>query len=72
MEVPKKIDKLLKQRTKLAKELSIVSDQIDQWLIDNNFYLCDELLKDSTITGCMIYCEPKIAESNIRQAIENK
>lgn len=72
MEVPKKIDKLLKQRTKLAEELSAVSVQIVQWLYDNNFDLCDELLKDSAITGCMIYCEPQNAESNVRQAIENK
>lgn len=70
MKIPKYIDKLIERRMKLAFELMDVSAQLDNWLEKNDFDLVK--MTEYTITGCMIYCEPDVAASNLRQDILNK
>lgn len=70
MKIPKYIDKLIERRMKLAYELMDVSSQLDSWLENNDFDLSE--LSDYTCTGCMIYCEPDAAASNLRQDILDK
>lgn len=70
MKIPKYIDKLIERRMKLAFELMDVSTQLDNWLEKNGFDLSE--MSDYTITGCMIYCEPAAAASNVRRDILNK
>ncbi len=70
--MPEMIDQKLKQRTELANELMSVGSEIDAWLMGNGFDLESPKLKDATLTGAMIYCEPKNAEKVVREAIESK
>lgn len=70
MKIPKYIDKLIERRMKLAYELMDVSSQLDSWLENNDFDLFE--LSEYTRTGCMIYCEPDAAASNLRQDILDK
>lgn len=68
MKIPKCIDKLIKRRTKLAERLMEVCTELDDWL-DKNDIECDG---DYTRTGCMIYCEPIVAEKCVREDILQK
>ncbi len=69
MQIPKKVDRLLKKRTKLAQELQTVSSEVDGWLEANGFNLMDNSISDAVLTGAMIYCEPGNAEEVVRRAI---
>lgn len=42
------------------------------WLEENGADLTDADLRDSTISGCMIYCEPDTAKTNVMEYIEKK
>lgn len=70
MKIPKYVDKLIERRMKLAFELMAVSSQLDDWLEKNGFNSME--MSDYTYTGCMIYCEPDVAASNVRRDILNK
>ena len=72
MEMPKKIQKLIERRERLALELMQVSSELDSWLETNGADLTDSDLTDSTITGVMIYCEPGNARINVENYIKNK
>lgn len=72
MKINKNIDDLLTRRRKYAEKLEAVSTELDDWLENNGADLLDDDLRDSTITGCMIYAEPSNAEYNVREYIENK
>ena len=72
MKIPKKILKLLDKREKLAMELISATAEMDRWLIDKGADLTDDDLKDSVLSGCMIYCEPGSAKLNVKKYIENK
>ncbi len=52
----------------LAERLAEVSAELDDWL-DKNGIECDG---DYTRTGCMIYCEPPVAERCVREDILRK
>ena len=66
MKIPKYIDKLLTQRTKLAIKLDNTCRKIDAWIIANNIDV------DSSCcgTGVEIYAFPVTAEEEVRRAIE--
>ena len=72
MEIPKKIQKLIEKREKLALELMEVTSTLDSWLEENGADLTDSDLTDSTLTGCMLYCEPGNARINVEDYIKNK
>ena len=72
MKIPKKIDELLKRRTRLAIQLSEVSDDLDKWLENKGFDLDESPLNDVTLSGVMIYVEPHTSEETVRQEIERK
>lgn len=72
MEIPKKVQKLLDRREQLAEELMSVTNELDSWLINNGADLTDSDLADSTLTGCMIYCEPGNARINVEDYIKNR
>lgn len=69
MKIPKYIDRLIERRMKLAYELMSVSSDLETWLEDKGFDLSS--MSDYTLTGCMIYCEPDAAASNVRNDILN-
>lgn len=68
MKIPKYVDKLIVRRRILAERLAEVSTELDDWL-DKNGIECDG---DYTRTGCMIYCEPPVAEQCVRKDILRK
>lgn len=72
MNIPKKIQRLLDRRYKLAMDLMSISCDLDSWLEKNGADLMDADLVDSTVTGCMIYCEPCNAKSAVEKYIQNK
>ena len=72
MEIPKKVQKLLDRREQLAEELIGVTNELDSWLINNGADLTDSDLADSTLSGCMIYCEPGNAKINVEDYIKNR
>nr|DAY49516.1 MAG TPA: hypothetical protein [Caudoviricetes sp.] len=58
MKIPKRVQNLLDRREKLAMNLMSVSSELDTWLEKNGADFMDSDLVNSTLTGCMIYCEP--------------
>lgn len=72
MKIPKKIQILLDRRELLACQLIETCSELDTWLEKNGADLTDTDLCDSTITGCMIYCEPGNAKTNVMDYIEKK
>ena len=72
MEIPNKIQKLIEKRERLALELMEVSTKVDSWLEANGADLTDSDLTSSTLTGCMIYCEPGSARINVEDYIRDK
>ena len=72
MKIPKKIEKLLDRRERLAFQLAEASSQLDDWLENHGANLCDSRLVDCTITGCMIYVEPTNAKECVRAYIESE
>ena len=68
MKIPKYIDNLLKQRTRLSVRLMIASTELDEWL-DKNDIEPDEACYH---TGVCIYTEPDNAEQDVREAILRK
>ena len=72
MKIPKKIQTLLNRRERLALQLNNICRQLDAWLEKNGADLTDADLCDSTLTGCLIYCEPYNAKASVMDYIENK
>ncbi len=72
MKIPKKIQMLLDRRQRLAYQLMETCSELDTWLEENGADLTDSDLCNCTITGCMIYCEPDNARTNVMEYIENK
>lgn len=72
MEIPEKIQKLLDRRERLAMDLMHVTSELDSWLEKKGADFTDSNLKDSTLTGCMIYAEPWTARTNVEDYIKNQ
>ncbi len=72
MKIPKKIEKILDKRAKLALELMAVNSELDNWLESKGANLMDADIKDAVQTGCMIYAEPWTAKEIVQEYIENK
>lgn len=72
MEIPKRIQKLIDRRERLAMELMNACTELESWLKKNGADLTDPDIADSTLTGCMIYCEPGNAKSSVEDYIRNR
>lgn len=72
MEIPKRVQKLLDRREKLAMNLISVINELDSWLEENGADLTDSDITNSTLSGCMIYTEPVNAKSSVEDYIKNK
>lgn len=71
MKIPKKIQNIIDRRERLAMELLDVCEKLDSWLEKNGADLTDSDIADSTISGCMIYCEPENAKIAVEEYIRN-
>ncbi len=69
---PKKVQKLLDRRERIAMNLISVTAELDTWLEKNGADFTDFDIIDSTLSGCMIYCEPVNARNNVEDYIKNK
>lgn len=65
MKIPKRTQNLLDRRERLAYQLISACAELDKWLEKNGADLCNPELTGSTISGCMIYCEPDNAKNNV-------
>lgn len=72
MQIPKKIQKLLERRERLAMNLLDATCELDTWLENNGADLTDSDLTDSTLSGCMIYSEPWTARTKVEDYIKNR
>lgn len=72
MKIPQKIQKLLDRRERLAMELMTACETLDSWLEENGADLTDPDVANSTLSGCMIYCEPSNAKSNVENYIKSR
>ena len=68
MQIPKKIEKLIERRTKLASQLDDVCGELDKWLDKNNI----ETEFEDTHGGVEIYVNPYDSGKRIRNAILKK
>lgn len=72
MLIPKKIEKMLAKREKLAIELMTIERELDDWLEKKGADLNDPDLTEGVITSCLIYAEPWVAKQIVESYIENK
>ena len=72
MKIPKEAQDLLDKRERLAMDLMSVTSELDTWLVNNGADLTDTDLIDSTLTGCMIDCEPRNARNKVEEYIKNR
>lgn len=72
MRIPKNVYRLLEKRERLAMDLIDACHAVDTWLEEQGADLTDPDLQDSTISGCMIYCEPGTARMQVEQYIKDK
>lgn len=72
MKIPKKIQKLLDRRERLAMNLISVTNELDSWLEKNGADFTDSKLADSSLAGCMIYTEPATARIDVEDYIKNQ
>lgn len=72
MKIPQKIEKLLERREKLAFDLLDAESQLSDWLTKKGANFSDPDIRDSTLSGCMIFIEPTTAKQNVRQYIQEK
>lgn len=72
MKIPKKIEKILDRREKIALELMSLNAELDAWLESKGTDLSNADIRDAVTSGCMIYAEPGAANIIVREYIENK
>lgn len=72
MKIPKKIEKVIEKRRKLAEDLNSMSIILDNWIEEHGGNLGDPDIYDSVMTGCMIYCEPDNAAISVTKYILEK
>lgn len=71
MKIPKKIQKILDRREKLAFDLIRLNCELDNWLENKGVDLGDPDICDAVLSGCMIYTEPDSAKSQVEDYIKN-
>lgn len=71
MKIPKYVLNLMNRKRQYAMRLAEVSCQLDDWLEQQGIDLSDPSICDAVVSGCMIYCEPSVAYSIVKNYIEN-
>lgn len=71
MKIPKKIQKILDRREKLAFDLISLECELDNWLESKGVNLGDPDISEAVLSGCMIYTEPDSAKSQVEDYIKN-
>lgn len=71
MKIPKRIQKILDKREKIAFDLIHLERELDDWLESKGVDLGDPDISDAVLSGCMIYTEPDSAKSQVEDYIKN-
>ena len=71
MKIPKRIQKILDRREKIAFDLIHLERELDDWLESKGVDLGDPDISDAVLSGCMIYTEPDSAKSQVEVYIKN-
>lgn len=61
MEIPKKIERLLEQRVKLAERLQKLNWELEEWIESHGRDLTDSDLMEGVLTHASIFEEPELA-----------
>lgn len=72
MIIPWHIEQLLNKRNDLASELIEVESKLDKWIEEHGGSLMDDDIKDSVLSGCLIYAEPGTAMQNVKEYIRDR
>ena len=72
MKIPKKIQKILDRRKKLAFDLIRLNCELDNWLENKGVDLGDPDISDSVLSGCLIFTEPDGAKNQVEEYIKNQ
>lgn len=67
MKIPKKIEKLIERRAKLAEELNHADNELVAWLDKKG--LTDKVEEYDIMTGCEMYVNPYASADRIRAVI---
>lgn len=67
MKIPKKIEKLIERRAKLATDLTQADCELVEWLDKKN--LTDKVEEYDIMTGCEMYVNPRNSAERIRNVI---
>ena len=71
MKIPKRIQKILDRREKIAFDLIHLERELDDWLESKGVDLGDPDISDAVLSGCMIYTETDSAKSQVEDYIKN-
>ena len=71
MKIPKRIQKILDRREKIAFDLIHLERELDDWLESKGVDLGDPDISDAVLSDCMIYTEPDSAKSQVEDYIKN-
>lgn len=69
MKIPKKIEKLIGRRARLADDLNHADNELTAWLDKKG--LIDKVEEYDIMTGCEMYANPYASADRIRDAILN-
>lgn len=69
MKIPKKIEKLIERRARLADDLTHADNELTAWLDKKG--LIDKVEEYDIITGCEMYVNPYASADRIRDVILN-
>ena len=69
MQIPKKIEKLIERRARLADELNHADNELTAWLDKKG--LIDKVEEYDIMTGCEMYVNPYASADRIRDVILN-
>jgi len=67
MKIPKKVERLIARRAKLAADLMCADDKLVSWLETKD--LIDKVEEYDILTGCEMYVNPYDSADRIRKVI---
>ena len=69
MKIPKRIEKLIERRAKLASDINYIDGQLTEWLEKKD--LVDKVEEYDFMGGCEMYVNPYASADRIREVILN-
>ena len=68
MKIPKRIEKMIDRRARIASDLNAIDSELAEWIEDNKI----EVQEYDYCSGVEMYANPYASAERIKQAIERK